>query len=211
MRAYPPTPQTYTLVSRPCASIDLAWVKVMPSTILNWILNRARGKRSAHEFYGSIVAAARNPALYSSLGVPDTLEGRFEMLTVHMFVFLERLGQAGENNGKTKQELVDLFFADMDVTTRQAGVGDMAVPKRMRELARVFAERMDTYRTAFAATDNDELETALETLVFGKEPQQNKRAERLGAYLKQLQLILQDMPVEELKTAESWAVCALKE
>lgn len=172
----------------------------MHSTILTWISNRARRKRTAHEFYGSIVAAARNPSLYSELGVPDTLEGRFEMLVAHMFVFLERLGNAEDNDANLKQELVDLFFADMDVTTRQAGAGDMAVPKRMRELAHVFSERMDTYNESFASSSKDMLVTKLESLVFSKNTQRKIRAERLGIYLIQLRRTLQGMPIKDLTT-----------
>lgn len=172
----------------------------MPSTILNWISSRTRRKRNAHDFYGSIVAAARNPALYSELGVPDTLEGRFEMLVLHMFVFLERLNnQNGDDHHEFKQELVDLFFADMDATTRQAGVGDMAVPKKMRELGRVFAERMETYQAAFAASGEDVLARELENVIFTKTPHSGKCAEKLGTYLKQLRFTVQHMAISDLK------------
>lgn len=182
----------------------------MPS-ILNWISNHARRRRTAHEFYGSIVAAARNPLLYSELGVPDTLEGRFEMLVAHMFVFLERLGQAQDADANLNQELVDLFFADMDVTTRQAGAGDMAVPKKMRELARIFSERMDTYKESFASSSRDMLVTELESLVFSKNTQRKKRAERLGTYLRQLRRTLQDLPMQDLPTFTPSTVGAVRE
>ncbi|MFQ5626702.1 MAG: ubiquinol-cytochrome C chaperone family protein, partial [Methyloligellaceae bacterium] len=88
--------------------------------MLNWIARRARAKRNAHDLYGSIVALSRTPAIYDTLNVPDTAEGRFEILVLHIFVCLERM------NGKAAllaQDIVNLFFADMDTTSRELGVG----------------------------------------------------------------------------------------
>jgi cytochrome b pre-mRNA-processing protein 3 len=94
--------------------------------------------------YESIVAAARDPDFYGNLGVPDTLDGRFDMITVHMFLVLDRLrSETGEAN---RQTLVDTFFQDMDRSLREMGVGDLSVGKKVRKMAEVFYGRVDAYR-----------------------------------------------------------------
>lgn len=118
---------------------------------------RRQQKRTAQNLYGSIVAAARRPEFYARYGVADTVEGRFEMLVAHMLVMLERLRRDAEQGKELSQALVDTFFRDMDTTTRELGVGDLAVPKRMRRLAAVYGERMRSYDAALAAQGNDEL------------------------------------------------------
>lgn len=119
--------------------------------MFRWFSRRRHLERTAHNLYGSIVAASRRPELFSAYGVPDTVEGRLELLIAHMFLVLERLGREEENG--CAQILVDLFFADMDTSLRELGVGDMAVPKKMRQLASAVNGRWDAYREALATGD----------------------------------------------------------
>src|SRR3954452_9377438 len=80
--------------------------------------------------YGMIVAQAREPLFYRSMGVPDTVNGRFDLLLLHMWMVLHRLRQLDGGAGLC-QALFDHFCADMDANLREMGVGDLAVPKRM--------------------------------------------------------------------------------
>jgi cytochrome b pre-mRNA-processing protein 3 len=116
--------------------------------MLEWLARRRTRKRTAQNLYGSIVALSRRDKLYAEYGVPDTVEGRFEILVIHMFLILDRLRRDGAQSKPIAQELVDAFFADMDTTIRQLGVGDFSVPKKMRHLAAVFDQRLHSYRSA---------------------------------------------------------------
>ncbi len=86
----------------------------------------------ASALYGAIVAQARNPVLYAELGVPDTVDGRFEMVVLHTIVFLDRLQREGEAGKAIGQRIFDLHCTDMDQSLRELGIGDLGVPKRMK-------------------------------------------------------------------------------
>ena len=70
-------------------------------------------------------AAARAPALYAVLGVPDTLDGRFDMVGLHAFLLIDRLRRDPPPGPELAQAVFDAMFSDMDVTLREMGVGDL--------------------------------------------------------------------------------------
>ncbi len=110
--------------------------------------------------YGQIVAAARQQAFYSAWNVPDTPLGRFEMLSLHMFLFLHRL--RGEDTAtEIGQAIVDEFFRDVDHSLRELGIGDMGVPKRVKKLARMFYGRAASYGEVLDRDDKPALAAAL--------------------------------------------------
>ena len=123
------------------------------------------GRRSSREaqdaLYEAIVASARQPYFYSICDVPDTPLGRFEMLSVHMFLFLERSRGGSVALGDLAQELTDEFFKDVEHSLRELGIGDLGVPKRMKKLAKMFYGRAEAYRTALGAGDRPALASAL--------------------------------------------------
>jgi cytochrome b pre-mRNA-processing protein 3 len=95
-----------------------------------------------------IVAATRRPDFYIDYGVPDTFEGRFEMLALHAGLVLRRLNQAEAPGPAVAQDLVDTIFARLDADLREAGVGDITVPKRMKKLCEAFLGRSAAYDAA---------------------------------------------------------------
>ncbi len=131
------------------------------------MLGRLFGRDRASEgmatgLYGAVVAQARSPALYSVLGVPDTVGGRFEMVVLHAVLMIERLKAENTTDADaTGQHVFDLFCLDMDRSLRELGVGDMAVPKRMKQMGSGFYGRADAYRAALAARDADALAAAI--------------------------------------------------
>src|SRR3954464_5952988 len=98
--------------------------------------------------YGAIPGAAREPALYLRFGVPDTVEGRFESLALHLVLVLRRLRHLPDPAQDVAQELVDAFFRQLDASLRERGVGDMGVPKRIKRLAGGFYDRAGSYDAA---------------------------------------------------------------
>jgi cytochrome b pre-mRNA-processing protein 3 len=108
------------------------------------------GASNSEKLYGAIVAQARLPIFYRSLGVPDTLEGRFTLLSLHLFVVLHRLKAEGAEGAGIVQGLVDRFSQDMETVLRELGVSDIRIPKRMRGLAASSMSLLQSYEGAFA-------------------------------------------------------------
>jgi cytochrome b pre-mRNA-processing protein 3 len=111
--------------------------------------------------YSAIVAAARQPAFYRDWNVPDTPLGRFEMLSVHMFLFLHRMRNEDGASREIAQVLTDEFFRDVEHSLRELGIGDLGVPKRMKKLARMFYGRVAAYAGALEHDDRAALAAAL--------------------------------------------------
>lgn len=122
---------------------------------------RSANRAITEALYASIVAAARQKLFYSAWNVPDTPIGRFEMLSLHMFLFQHRMrGEAGASH-ELAQILIDDFFADVDHSLRELGIGDMGIPKRMKKLARMYYGRTAAYDDALERNDGEALRTAL--------------------------------------------------
>jgi cytochrome b pre-mRNA-processing protein 3 len=115
--------------------------------------------------YEAVSEAARRPAFYRDLGVPDTVEGRFEMLTLHAHLVVRRLRALPDPASDLAQDLVDRIFAGFDAALRELGVGDITVPKRMKTLASAFLGRAKAYEAALA--DDAQLREALRRNVYG--------------------------------------------
>lgn len=115
------------------------------------ILKRFFSKSSAPErtVYEAIVAAARHPVPFARWGVADDVDGRFDMISLHMFLILDRL-KGG--NPEFRQRLVDVFFMDMDRSLREMGVGDISVGKKVRKMAEVFYGRVGAYDAGLAGS-----------------------------------------------------------
>jgi len=112
-----------------------------------------RNDTNAAKLYGSIVAQARLPVFYQDFAVPDTLEGRFLMLSLHLFAVLHRLKAEGPAALGLAQALTDRFSADMDTVLRETGIGDLAIPKKVRRLAASSAALLQAFEEALTAED----------------------------------------------------------
>ena len=126
-----------------------------------WPFQRSRAARDASRLLGQVVAASRNPALFGEGKAADTLEGRFEVLTIFGALAMTRLQAAGDA-GELAQHFADQLFRHLDAGLREAGVGDLAVPKRMHRLAGEFYGRTTAYASALQTKDETALAAALE-------------------------------------------------
>jgi cytochrome b pre-mRNA-processing protein 3 len=132
--------------------------------------------RTIHALYGAIVAHARSVTFYADYRVPDTVEGRFDLIVLHLVLLLNRLGRrAGAGRGRGQafvgqelfgQELFDAFCGDLDANLREMGVGDLAVPKRMQAFAEAFYGRQAAYLAALETADQRVFEKALARNIF---------------------------------------------
>jgi cytochrome b pre-mRNA-processing protein 3 len=129
---------------------------------------RAALEAAAHRLYGDLVAAARAPGFFHTLGVPDTPEGRFEMIGLHAALILLRLQREGAAGRALGQALFDLMFADLDQGLRELGVGDLGVGRQVKRLAGQFYARL----------------RALDAVTGSGEPNGGPEVGRLGAMLR---------------------------
>jgi cytochrome b pre-mRNA-processing protein 3 len=148
-----------------------------------WPFNHFRKPRLAprgtiEAIYGMIVTQAREPLFYRDLSVPDTVNGRFDLLLLHLWMVLRHLRTLSHGAGLS-QALFDHFCADMDANLRELAVGDLAVPKKMQKVGEAFYGRAAAYDMAL--TDSDEaLALAISRNVL--DGQHIEQARRLAAY-----------------------------
>lgn len=124
-------------------------------------------EKAGRALYVSVVDQARQPRLYADLGVPDTVEGRFELYSLHVILLLDRLKRQGEQAAETAQALFDTYVQSLDDALREIGVGDTSMGKKMRRLGEAFFGRVKSYEEALAALpDRGPLEALLSRTVF---------------------------------------------
>lgn len=129
--------------------------------ILDRLFRPRQAQAAARALYAGVVAQARSPALYTQMGAPDTVEGRFELYTLHVMLLLDRFRGQGPAAAETSQALFDTYLQALDDALREMGVGDLSVGKKMRKLGEAFYGRAKSYETAFGALPDPEPLTAL--------------------------------------------------
>lgn len=113
------------------------------------LFRRRPREREGYQLYGAAVAAARDPAWYLELGVPDTLDGRFDMVALFTFLLIDRCrDEPGEAPPELAQAVFDAMFSDMDQNLRQMGVADLGVGRRVKTMWEAFHGRATAYRQA---------------------------------------------------------------
>jgi len=126
-----------------------------------WLNDRRERRQTARSFYGSIVAQARVPTFYAEWGVPDTLQGRFELVALHLAVALRRLAAEGPKGRPLAQALTEAFATDMDDAMRELTFGDLAVPREVRRAAAALYDRHRAYGEALDRADMAKLAAAI--------------------------------------------------
>jgi cytochrome b pre-mRNA-processing protein 3 len=168
--------------------------------MLKRLLAKRKHRDTAYDLYVAVVAKARRPELYSDLGVPDTLDGRFDLITLHAFLVVNRLKQIREEQpaaDELSQALFDAMFADMDRSLREIGVGDLSVGKRVKAMARAFFGRVAAYDSGLA-DPGDGLEQALARNLYRGTPPSGTRLSSMAGYVRGQYQALKAVPPEEL-------------
>jgi cytochrome b pre-mRNA-processing protein 3 len=132
---------------------------------MSFLFGRRRAANEAQitgeRLHDELVAAIRRPVYYLQFDVPDTFEGRFDLLVLHVGIVLRRLGEQGSRGEPVAQSLVDTLFSRLDIAMRELGVSDIGVPKRMKRYAQAFRGRVAAYQSALAADDSAALAEAI--------------------------------------------------
>lgn len=191
------------------------------------LFGRTTNLDGVHGLYEAAVMQAREPVFYRDFTVPDTLEGRFEMIAFHVFLILRRLkrdaGQSVEGalsvdhderspdlgsdlGSELGQALFDLMFADMDRNLREMGAGDLGVGRRVKAMAAAFYGRIKAYDTGLAAGESA-LSMAIARNVFNEtDPaldSSSKAAMVLARYMAECVVVLENLPEQALTKGEA--------
>lgn len=166
-----------------------------------WPFSPSKSDVDAARLLTEVVAASRHPALFGDNGAPDTLEGRFELVTLHAALALVRLREAPEA-AALAQSFTDKFFRQLDSGLREAGVGDTSVPKRMRKMAGAFYGRLSAYSAALAAGDLPALAAAVGRNVLGDEAA--LAASRIAEHVEDIARRQRLLPFQALLESAAW-------
>jgi cytochrome b pre-mRNA-processing protein 3 len=148
---------------------------------------------TAARLYGEAVAQARQPAFYEEGGVPDTVDGRFEMLALHVFLLMRRLKAHGEAAKALSQRLVEALIADLDANLREMGAGDLGVAPRVKRMAKGFYGRAGAYEEGLDGPPGA-LEAAVRRNIYGTVEPAAGAAERMAAYARSAEAALAKQP-----------------
>ena len=150
--------------------------------MIKGMLGRAGSPQNDCDIYNLIVQQARNPKFYQDLLVPDTIDGRFEMISLHVFLVLRRLRRSSKGASELSQALFDYMFQDMDLSLREMGAGDMGVGKRVKAMIQGFYGRVASYEGGLA-DGKKTLEAALMRNVYGTVYFSSVPVQRLAEYV----------------------------
>ena len=158
-----------------------------------------RRRRIAAALYLDIVAQARQPAFYRDMAVPDTLDGRFDLIVLHTFLVIRRLrGQSPEAEGLS-QALFDYLLSDMDQSLREIGVGDLSVGKHVKRMAKAFYGRSAAYgRSLDGEPEGETMQDALARNLYRSSPPPVTTLDRMAHYVRDAATHLEGVPLAGL-------------
>lgn len=152
--------------------------------MFTFLKERRLRKENAISLYLAAVKQSRQSAFYEQYAVPDSVDGRYEMMVLHCYLLMRRLYATKDDN--LAQKLFDTFFVRMDKTLREMGVGDLSIPKHMKRMMQGFNGRVNSYEEALKADDDALLTEALIRNVYGTVDKPNMKAVALMVnYVKQ--------------------------
>ncbi|AHB49693.1 ubiquinol-cytochrome C chaperone [Hyphomicrobium nitrativorans NL23] len=120
--------------------------------MLAWFRRRTQDRQTAVDLYGAVVAEARRPLIFERFGVQDTPEGRAGLIILALFPVLDRLQAGTPRARRVARLLTEAYVTDVDDCLREMGVGDMAVPRKVKKAAQALGERCKAYSTAARAS-----------------------------------------------------------
>ena len=124
--------------------------------------------KSAHDLFSIVIEQSRLPSIYTDMEVEDSLDGRFDVMSLHMSLLLKKIDQNGEREEckVLKRRLQEIMFDNLDLTIREIGVGDMGVGKKVKVMAEAFYGRMLAYHEALGAEDGSELSKVIKRNIY---------------------------------------------
>jgi cytochrome b pre-mRNA-processing protein 3 len=161
------------------------------------LFRRHPHRNNAYEAYTAIVEQARMPAFFLAYDVPDTVDGRFELIALHVFLVLNRLKADHAATADFAQELFDAMFADLDRGLREMGASDIGVGRHVKEMAKGFYGRIVAYEEGLAVGETELAEALLRNLYGTVKPSAASVAS-LARYVSGQARFLAKQPLEAL-------------
>ena len=161
-------------------------------------IRRSHERQAARRLYSAILARARQGTFYEEFGVPDTIDGRFDMVALHAFLVLHRLKRDRPVTARLSQALFDLMFIDMDENLREMGVGDLSVGRRVKDMAKAFLGRVAAYEDALAQADGEALAAALGRNLFRGVRTDGGQVAAMANYVRRQESALSGLTLEAL-------------
>lgn len=173
-------------------------------SLLDRLLGRRRGdERVDIAFYAAVVAQARQPGFYAALGVPDTLDGRFELIALHVVLVMRRLKGQGEAADRRARRLYEVMIDEFDTSLREMGAGDTGIGRRVTTMLRGMHGRIIAYDQALADADPRHLEVALDNNLYGTvRAVDPAHLAAMAAYARATAAALESVPVERIVGGE---------
>jgi len=169
--------------------------------MLGWFFGKSPTQRNADALYVRAVKQARQANFYADMGVPDNVDGRFDMIALHVFLILRRLKQENARSQATAQALFDTMFTDMDRGLRELGAGDLGVGRRVKVMAKAFYGRVAAYDRGLKSDDGDLNEAILRNIFRGQEDERD-RALLIASYTRRQADALDHQSVDALLEGE---------
>lgn len=164
--------------------------------MLKSLFGESDSRRTGEALYLGAVEQARQPIFYTDMNVPDTVDGRFDMIATHVFLILHRLKDGGEETQAASQALFDAMFGDMDRGLREMGAGDLGVGRRVKAMAQAFYGRVAAYDNGLEASAGGTLADAVLRNVFRGDEAERGAAQRLADYIDRQSTALGAQPLE---------------
>ncbi len=151
--------------------------------------------------YQRVVEHARQPGFFVDAGVPDTVDGRFELICLHAFLYLHRLKREQPHAAPLGQRFFDLMFVDFDRSLREMGTGDLSVGRHIKRMAQGFYGRIAAYEEGLDA-DDSVLKPALARNLFGTAPANEARLAAMASYVRREAMRLDGLSAAALLAGE---------
>lgn len=155
-------------------------------------------KLTAAKLFERLVAQSRIRTFYEQLGVPDSVDGRFDMVVLHTFLIFQRLRGQGDGAAQLAQALYDTLILDLEASLRQLGAGDVGVGKRIRIMTEALQGRIRAYETALAGSPLD-LEAALRRNIYGTTEPSTEAARAMADYLRRGKELADRQPLDRIQ------------
>jgi cytochrome b pre-mRNA-processing protein 3 len=174
----------------------------VPMTVIGKLIDRMlsgpdRREVIAQRLYAALTTQARRPEFFLSCGVPDSVDGRFEMVALHAFLLFRRLKGHGEKAGAVAQSVYDVMFGDFDASVRELGAQDLGVGRRIKFMTEAMNGRFAAYEGGLAGGPNT-LELALKRNLYGTAEPHDDVLKRMTEYVRKADAGLAGQPVDQL-------------